>query len=73
MRSWLAGVRHLAAADLQQTMFHRAPVIHHFHGSPLTLAGDALQAAAEHADAVAQKRAVGGIVNVRFHDSRVGA
>src|SRR6266699_3880019 len=61
------------AADLQQTMFPRAPVIHHFHGSPLTLAGDALQAAAEHADAVAQKRAVGGIVNVAFHDSRVGA
>src|SRR6266700_2300754 len=32
------------AADLQQTMFPRAPVIHHFHGSPLTLAGDALLA-----------------------------
>ena len=51
-------------ADLQQTMLHGAPVIHHFQGSVLPLAGDALQTAAEHSDAVAQKAAVGGVVNV---------
>src|SRR5260370_19559259 len=53
-------------------MFYRAPVIHHFQSSVLTLGGDALQTAAEHSDTVAQKRAVGGIVNVAFYDGRVG-
>jgi hypothetical protein len=42
--------------------------MHYFHGSLLTLASDAFEAAAEHPDAVAQKRAVGGVVNVAFYD-----
>jgi hypothetical protein len=32
-------------ADLQQTMFHGAGLIHNFRCSPLTLGGDALQTA----------------------------
>jgi hypothetical protein len=52
------------AADLQQTMFHGAPVIHHFQRATFTLGGNTLQAAAEHTDAVAQDRAVGWIVNI---------
>jgi hypothetical protein len=52
-------------------MFHRACVMHYLHGSLLTLASDAFQAAAEHPDAVAQKRAVGGVVNLAFDDRRV--
>ena len=52
-------------ADLQQPMSDGACVMHHFHGSVLTIAGDALQAAAEYPDAVAQKRAVGWIMNIR--------
>jgi hypothetical protein len=60
------------SADLQQTMFHRACVIDHFYGSVLTFTGDALQAAAEYTDAVAQKRAVGGIVHVAFNHRRHG-
>lgn len=54
-------------------MFHRAPVIDHLQGSTLTLDGDALQAAAEHPDAVAQERTVGRIVHVAFDAGRVGA
>src|SRR6266446_1464824 len=55
-------------------MFYRAPVMmHHLQGSVLTLGGDALQTAAEHSDTVAQKRAVGGIVNIALHDGSVGA
>jgi hypothetical protein len=41
------------AVDLQKTMFDRAPVMDHFQGSFLALAGDPLQAAAEHPHAVA--------------------
>ena len=41
------------AADFQQTMFDRAPVIDHFQSSGLTLVGDAMQAAAEHPNAIA--------------------
>jgi hypothetical protein len=43
-------------------------VIDHFQSSGLTLVGDALQAAAEHPNAVAQNRTVGRIVNVAFDD-----
>ena len=43
-------------------------MIHYFHGSLLTLASDTFEAAAEHPDAIAQKRAVGGVVNVAFDD-----
>jgi hypothetical protein len=54
-------------------MFHRASVMHHVQGSVLTLGGDPQETAAEHPDAVAQKRTVGRIVNITFHDRRVGA
>src|SRR5215469_7483903 len=54
-------------------MFHRAPVIDHFQGSTVTLAGDALQAAAEHPDAVAEQRTVSRIVHVAFYGGGVGA
>src|SRR5256886_6767459 len=47
------------AADLQQAMFHRPSVMHDFQRAPLALGSDAFQAAAEHANAVSQKRAVG--------------
>src|SRR6266436_2306267 len=60
-------------ADFQQTMFHRAPAIDHFQSSGLALVGNALQAAAEHANAVAQNRTVGRIVNVAFHNRSVGS
>ena len=60
-------------ADLQQTMFHRACVMHYFHGSLLALASDPFEAAAEHPDAIAQKRAVGGVVNVAFDDRGIGS
>ena len=52
-------------------MFHRAPVMHHVQSSVLTLGGDPYETAAEHPDAVAQKGAVSGIVNIAFHDRRV--
>src|SRR5437016_5377734 len=58
--------------DFQQTMFHRACVMDHFHGSGLTLVGDAFEAATEHPDAVAQNRTVGRVVNVAFHNRSVG-
>src|SRR5207245_11003852 len=58
--------------DVQQTMFHRACVMDHFHGSGLTLVGDAFEAATEHPDAVAQNRTVGQVVNVAFHNRSVG-
>ncbi len=48
-------------------------MIHDLQCAALALMGDAFQAAAEHANAVAQKRAVGGKVHVRFSGSRVGA
>ena len=54
-------------------MFHRAPMIDYFQGSTVTLAGDALQAAAEHPDAVAEQRTVGRIVHVAFYGGGVGA
>src|SRR5438445_9969616 len=54
-------------------MFHRACVMDHFHGSGLTLVGDAFEAAAQHPDAVAQQRTVGRIVNLAFHHRSVGA
>src|SRR5215467_12497107 len=54
-------------------MFHCAPVMHHLQSSVLTLGGDPYETAAEHPDAVAQKRAVSRIVNITFHDRRVGA
>src|SRR5262252_10564368 len=54
-------------------MFHRAPMIDHSHGSTVTLVGDALQAAAEHPDAVAEQRTVGRIVHVAFYGGGVGA
>src|SRR6516225_5207771 len=54
-------------------MFHRAPMIDHFQGATVTLAGDALQAAAEHPDAVAEQRTVGRIVHVAFYGSGVNA
>ena len=47
-------------------------MIHDFQCAALALRGDAFQAAAEHANAVAQKRAVGWKVHVRFNGSRVG-
>src|SRR5882724_5452505 len=54
-------------------MFHRAPVMHHVQSSVLTLGGDPQETAAEHPDAVTQKRAVSGIVNIAFHDRCVAA
>src|SRR5260370_7296417 len=54
-------------------MFHRAPVIDHFQSSGLTLVGHAFEAAAEHANTVAQNRTVGRIMNVAFHNRSVGA
>src|ERR1700693_4686309 len=54
-------------------MFHRTSVMHHVQNSALTLGGDPFEAAAKHPDAVTQKRAVSGIVNVAFHDRSVGA
>src|SRR5713226_6722398 len=54
-------------------MFHRASVMHHVQVSVLTLGGDPYETAAERPDAVAQKRAVGWIVNIAFHDRRVSA
>src|SRR5713101_2261442 len=54
-------------------MLHRASMMHHFQGSVLTLGGDPYETAAEHPDAVTQKRAVGGIVNIAFHDRCVAA
>src|SRR5215831_11073638 len=53
-----------STADLQQTILDGAGMIDHLHGSALALAGNVRQAAAEHADAVAQQTAVGWIVNV---------
>src|SRR5258708_12527505 len=61
------------AADLQQAVLHGSSMIHDFQCAALALRGDAFQAAAEHANAVAQKRAVGWKVHVRFNGSRVGA
>jgi len=54
-------------------MLHRASVIHHFHGTRLALRRHALQRAAEHANAVPQKRAVTGVVYVAFDDCGVDA
>src|SRR2546429_78811 len=54
-------------------MFHRAPVMHHLQSSVLTLGGDPCETTTEHPDAVAQKRAVGGVVNITFDDRRVGS
>src|SRR6516165_2751170 len=59
------------AADLQQAKLHRPPMIHDIQCAALALGGDTLQAAAEHANPVAQKRAVGWIVYVAFNGSRV--
>jgi hypothetical protein len=42
--------------------------MHHVQGSVLTLGGDPFETAAEHSDTVAQERAIGGVVNVAFHD-----
>src|ERR1700752_2401200 len=47
--------------------------MHHLQGSVLTLGGDSYETAAEHPDAVAQKCAVGGIVNIAFHHRCVSA
>src|SRR6266481_8855193 len=47
--------------------------MHHVQGSVLTLGGDPFETAAEHSDPVAQKRAVGRIVNVAFHNTGVSA
>src|SRR6266702_1951625 len=52
------------AADLQQAVLHGSSMIHDFQCAALALRGDAFQAAAEHANAVAQKRAVGWKVHV---------
>ena len=57
------------AADLQQAMLHGPSMIYDFQCTALAVGGDAFQAATERANAVAQKRAVGGIVNVRFDGS----
>ena len=46
--------------------------MHHFQCAAVALRGHAFQAAAEHANAVAQKRAVGWMVNVAFYGGRVG-
>jgi hypothetical protein len=43
-------------------------MIDHLHRPALTLRGNARQAAAEHADAVAQQTAVGRVVDVAFDD-----
>jgi len=61
------------AADLQQAMLHRASVIHHLQGTRLAFGRHAFQRAAEHANAVPQKRAVTGIVHIAFHDRGVDA
>jgi hypothetical protein len=53
-------------ADLQQAIFHRSSMVHYFERAALALGGNAFQAAAEHADAIPQKRAVSRIVNVTF-------
>src|SRR6266446_10500123 len=53
------------AADLQQAVLHGSSMIDDFQCATLALRGDAFQAAAEHANAVAQKRAVGWKVHVR--------
>src|SRR5437016_12885169 len=47
--------------------------MHHVQGSVLTLGGDPFETAAEHSDTVDQKRAVGRIVNVAFHDTGLSA
>jgi len=39
-------------ADLQQAMFHRSSMMHHFERTALALGGHAFQAAAEYADAI---------------------
>src|SRR5215469_18964629 len=52
-------------------MLHSAGMIHHPDGSALALGGNARQAAAEHADAVAQQTAVGRVMNVALDDRRV--
>ena len=54
-------------------MLHGAGMIdHHLEGSPLAVAGNARQATAEHANAVAQQTAVRRVVNVALDDRRVG-
>src|SRR5260370_21524616 len=61
------------AADLQQAVLHGSSLIYDFQCAALALPGDAFQAAAEHANALAPKRAVGWKRHARFNRSRVRA
>jgi hypothetical protein len=54
-------------------MLYCPAMVHYRQRTLLALGSNALQAAAEHADAVSQQRAVGGVVNVAFDDRRVHA
>jgi hypothetical protein len=46
-------------------------MMHYFERAALALASDAFQTAAEHADAIPQKRAVGRVVDVAFYAGSV--
>src|SRR6266571_5806654 len=46
------------AADLQQAVLHGSSMIHEFQSAAMALRGDAIQGEAQHANAVAQKRAL---------------
>ena len=61
------------AADFQNAPLGRAPMVNHFQGSRFACAANPFEAARQHADAIGQKRTVGGMMNVGFHGRGIGA